>query len=50
MNTNEHASDKAEGIVEAVVGAAYEVGNVLGAGFMEKFMSGHWRGNWGCAA
>jgi GxxExxY protein len=29
-------SDKSEGIVAAVVGAAYEVGNVLGAGFMEK--------------
>jgi len=36
MDTNEHASDKAEGIVEAVVGVAYEVGNVLGAGFVEK--------------
>ena len=27
---------KSEGIVEAVVGAAYEVGNTLGAGFLEK--------------
>ena len=36
MNMNEQASEKSEGIVEAVVGAAYEVGNTLGAGFLEK--------------
>ena len=36
MNMNEQASEKSEGIVEAVAGAAYEVGNTLGAGFLEK--------------
>ena len=34
MNTNKHES--ANPIIEAVVGAAYEVSNVLGAGFFEK--------------
>ena len=33
---NEHESEKTDGAVEAIVGAAYEVGNVLGAGFPEK--------------
>jgi GxxExxY protein len=34
MHTNEHESlDK---LIEKVVGAAYEVGNVLGCGFLEK--------------
>jgi GxxExxY protein len=32
MNTNEHA----DAVVTAVIGAAYEVSNVLGAGFLEK--------------
>jgi GxxExxY protein len=36
MNTNEHESERADAAFEAVVGAAYEVGNVLGAGFLEK--------------
>jgi GxxExxY protein len=34
MNTNEHES--LNKLVEAVVGAAYEVSNVLGCGFLEK--------------
>jgi GxxExxY protein len=33
MHTNEHELD---GLVEAAVGAAYEVANVLGCGFLEK--------------
>jgi GxxExxY protein len=36
MNTNAHELDSLDVIVEAVVGAAYEVSNVLGAGFLEK--------------
>ncbi len=37
MNTNEHESaDSLDALVEAVIGAAYEVSNVLGAGFLEK--------------
>src|SRR5437870_663323 len=37
MNTNEHESRKpVDDIIESVVGAAYEVANVLGAGFLEK--------------
>jgi GxxExxY protein len=36
MNTNEHESETLDGLVEMVVGAAYEVSNVLGAGFLEK--------------
>jgi GxxExxY protein len=34
MNTNEHES--VDAVVRAVIGAAYEVSNVLGAGFLEK--------------
>jgi GxxExxY protein len=34
MNTNEHES--LNKLVETVVGAAYEVSNVLGCGFLEK--------------
>jgi hypothetical protein len=34
MNTNSH--EYLDGIVEMIVGAAYEVSNVLGAGFLEK--------------
>ena len=34
MNTNEH--EFFDPLVERVVGAAYEVSNVLGAGFLEK--------------
>jgi len=33
MNTNAHELEK---IVETIIGAAYEVSNVLGAGFLEK--------------
>ena len=35
---NQHESEKAkvDAVFEMVVGAAYEVGNVLGAGFLEK--------------
>ena len=33
MNTNEHESDK---LIQTIIGAAYEVSNVLGAGFLEK--------------
>ena len=40
MHTNEHESGSAEAVtdslVEALIGAAYEVSNVLGAGFLEK--------------
>jgi GxxExxY protein len=38
MNTNEHESEKErlDSVAEAVIGAAYEVSNVLGAGFLEK--------------
>jgi GxxExxY protein len=36
MNTNEHESELADVVIEAVIGAAYEVSNVLGAGFLEK--------------
>ena len=33
MNTNEHESER---IIQAVIGASYEVSNFLGAGFLEK--------------
>ena len=33
---NERESENADPVIEAIVGAAYEVGNVLGAGFLEK--------------
>jgi len=36
MNTNEHESKPDDAVVKAVIGAAYEVSNVLGAGFLEK--------------
>jgi GxxExxY protein len=36
MKTNAHESDSLDAVVEAVIGAAYEVSNVLGAGFLEK--------------
>jgi GxxExxY protein len=36
MNANERESDDLDSLVESVVGAAYEVSNVLGAGFLEK--------------
>jgi GxxExxY protein len=36
MNTNERESGKADAVIECVIGAAYEVSNVLGAGFLEK--------------
>jgi GxxExxY protein len=43
MHTNGHESEPAEcatdsldAVAEAVIGAAYEVSNVLGAGFLEK--------------
>jgi GxxExxY protein len=37
MNTNEQESEQPlNAIAEAVIGAAYEVSNVLGAGFFEK--------------
>ena len=34
MNTNAHESEDA--VLDVVIGAAYEVANVLGAGFLEK--------------
>lgn len=39
MNTNkteQETADSIDGVIEAVVGAAYEVSNVLGVGFLEK--------------
>jgi GxxExxY protein len=36
MNTNAHESEKADVVIESVIGSAYEVSNVLGAGFLEK--------------
>jgi GxxExxY protein len=36
MDTNEHESERADDVIESVIGAAYEVSNVLGAGFLEK--------------
>jgi len=37
MNTNEHESGTpADEIIQRVIGAAYEVANILGAGFLEK--------------
>jgi len=36
MHTNEHESEKADTVIELVIGAAYEVANVLGSGFLEK--------------
>ena len=37
MHTNEHESERElDAIAESVIGAAYEVSNVLGAGFLEK--------------
>ena len=40
MNTNKHEFEQTEAglddVVDTVVGAAYEVSNVLGAGFLEK--------------
>jgi len=35
MNTNEHELDH-NGVASGVIGAAYEVSNVLGPGFLEK--------------
>jgi GxxExxY protein len=36
LATNEHESDLTDAVIETVVGAAYEVSNTLGAGFLEK--------------
>jgi GxxExxY protein len=38
MNRNEHESEKEclDAVVEKAIGAAYEVSNTLGAGFLEK--------------
>jgi GxxExxY protein len=36
MDTNEHESEKADAVIESIIGAAYEVSNVLGSGFLEK--------------
>jgi GxxExxY protein len=36
MHTNEHESEKIDALMAAVIGAAYELSNVLGAGFLEK--------------
>src|SRR6266852_119197 len=36
MNTNEHESKPEDAVIKTVIGAAYEVSNVLGAGFLEK--------------
>jgi|SRR5579863_5821122 len=36
MHTNAHESEKADVVIESVIGSAYEVSNVLGAGFLEK--------------
>jgi GxxExxY protein len=36
MDTHAHESNSLDAVAEAVVGAAYEVSNVLGAGFLEK--------------
>ncbi|MGA2713092.1 MAG: GxxExxY protein [Bryobacteraceae bacterium] len=37
MHTNEHESEiDLDVVAESVIGAAYEVSNVLGAGFLEK--------------
>jgi len=38
MNTNEHESEL-DAVIKAVIGAAYEVSNVLGAGFLERYTS-----------
>jgi len=36
MNANENEIESLDALVERVVGAIYEVANVLGAGFLEK--------------
>src|SRR5215470_8737296 len=36
MDANENPSAQTEAILSRIVGAAYEVSNVLGAGFLEK--------------
>jgi GxxExxY protein len=36
MNANERESEELDSLVEGVVGAAIEVSNVLGSGFLEK--------------
>jgi GxxExxY protein len=36
MHANKNPSEEAEGILSQIVGAAYAVSNVLGAGFLEK--------------
>jgi len=36
MNTNEHECDPLDAVAESAIGSAYEVSNVLGAGFLEK--------------
>lgn len=36
MNTNTHEYRPEDALAEAVIGAAYEVSNALGAGFLEK--------------
>jgi hypothetical protein len=47
MHTNEHESEiELDAIAESVIGAAYEVSNVLGAGFLGKV----YEGDCGCSA
>jgi GxxExxY protein len=36
MDTNEHESEFMDTVAENIIGAAYEVANALGAGFLEK--------------
>jgi GxxExxY protein len=37
MHTNEHESERElDAVAESAIGAAYQVSNVLGAGFLEK--------------
>ena len=41
MNVNQRESETADPVIEAIVGAANEIGNVLGAGVMPRRKSGH---------
>jgi GxxExxY protein len=36
MDTDSHGYDELEDLTETVIGSAFEVSNVLGAGFLEK--------------
>ena len=48
MDTNEHESEILNAVAEAVIGAAYDVSNALGAGFLEKVYARAFVSELGC--